>query len=269
VLKSYPDGKPQEVAVYEWQAGERNLVQKNGYYQNGATSFVEKYRAGQLAEFRSWWRNGTLRHIRLFEDSILVRESSFDSDGVRQLAIADIDSVISKLTTYPGEPATAEDTVTMVTSAGTIKLRLFSDVAPVHCDNFKRLANFGFYDSTTFHRIVPGFVIQGGDIFSRDTQRANDGQGGPGYMIPAEFNPRPHRKGTLAMARSRDPNSAGSQFYIALKRLTQLDNRYTVFGEVIEGLAVVDSIAITPTDSRDTPLQPQRILRVRVESRTN
>ncbi|UCH64281.1 MAG: peptidylprolyl isomerase [Fidelibacterota bacterium] len=152
----------------------------------------------------------------------------------------------------------------METSAGTIKLRLFTDVAPGHSNNFKRLANFGYYDSTTFHRVVPDFVIQGGDILSRDAKRANDGTGSPGYTIPAEFNPRPHRKGTLAMARSRDPNSAGSQFYIALSRLPQLDNQYSVFGEVIGGLAVVDSIATAATDSRDNPVQPQRIFRVRV-----
>ncbi|MQY64842.1 MAG: peptidylprolyl isomerase [Calditrichaeota bacterium] len=154
----------------------------------------------------------------------------------------------------------------METSAGTIKLRLFIDVASGHSNNFKRLANFGYYDSTTFHRVIPGFVIQGGDLLSRDAQRANDGTGDPGYTIPAEFNPRPHRKGTLAMARSSDPNSASSQFYIALSRLPQLDNRYTVFGEIIEGMAVVDSIAAAETDSGDNPVQPQRIFRVRVGS---
>ncbi|MCK4579574.1 MAG: peptidylprolyl isomerase [Candidatus Marinimicrobia bacterium] len=153
----------------------------------------------------------------------------------------------------------------METSAGAIKLRLYTDVAPGHSNNFKKLANSGFYDSTTFHRIVPGFVIQGGDINSRDNNRQNDGSGSPGYNVDAEFNPRPHVKGTLAMARSQDPHSAGSQFYIALDRLTRLDNNYTVFGEVIEGLDVVDTIAGAARDKRDNPINPQRIYRVRVE----
>jgi len=199
-----------------------------------------------------------------YEGGAIVSEVSYDSDGIRCLTGEEINLILRRLADYPGEPASPQDTVVMETSAGTIRLRLFTDVTPGHSNNFKRLANFGYYDSTTFHRVVPGFVIQGGDILSRDTQRANDGTGDPGYKISAEFNPRPHRKGTLAMARSRDPNSAGSQFYIALRRLPQLDNQYTVFGEVIDGIAIVDSMAAASTDSRGNPVQPQRILRVRV-----
>jgi len=264
ILKTYPDGRKQELARYEWKGGERHLVAKIGYYQNGAVSFEEKYLDDQVAGYRSWWPNGQLRAVRRYEDGVPVGEVSYDSDGARCLTGEEIDLLLSGLADYPGEPASPEDTVLMGTSAGTIKLRLFTDVAPGHCNNFKRLANFGYYDSTTFHRVVPGFVIQGGDILSRDVTRANDGSGGPGYTVPAEFNPRPHKKGSLAMARSQDPNSAGSQFYIALTRLPQLDNRYTVFGEVIDGLAVVDSIAAAETDSGDNPVQPQRILRVRI-----
>lgn len=217
-----------------------------------------------MTSYRSWWPHGQLRVVRKYEGGAVVSEVSYDSDGIRCLTAEEIDLILRRLADYPGEPASPQDTVVMETSAGIIRLRLFTDIAPGHSDNFKRLANFGFYDSTTFHRVVTGFVIQGGDILSRDTQRANDGQGGPGYTIPAEFNPRPHRKGSLGMARSQDPNSAGSQFYIALRRLPQLDNRYTVFGEVIEGIAVVDSIAAAETDPEENPRQPQRILHVRV-----
>jgi len=98
-------------------------------------------------------------------------------------------------------------------------------------------------------------VIQGGDPLSKDDDRMNDGSGGPGYTIDAEFNKRPHLKGTLSMARSEDPNSAGSQFFICLKPLTHLDSNYTVFGQVIEGMDVVDKIAAVPTDGRDNPLE--------------
>jgi peptidyl-prolyl cis-trans isomerase B (cyclophilin B) len=240
-------------------------VAKIGYYRDGTRSTEERYQDGEVVSFRSWWQNGNPRVIRLYEDDAAVSEQSFDSDGVRYLTDTEIKGIIGKLADYVGEPASPEDTVIMVTSAGMIKMRLFTDVAPGHCNNFKRLANVGYYDSTTFHRVAPGFIIQGGDILSRDALRENDGSGGPGYTIPAEFNPRPHRKGSLAMARRPDPNTAGSQFYIALTRLQRLDNQYTVFGEVIDGLDVVDSIAAAPTDSRDNPIYPQRIYQVRVE----
>ncbi len=264
ILKTYPSGEKQEVARYEWKGGERHIVSRTGYHSNGAVSFKETYQEGSVTSYRSWWPSGQLRVVREYEGGAIVSEVSYDSDGIRCLTGTEIELIRSGLEEYPGEPATPEDTVVMETSAGTIKLRLFTDVAPGHSNNFKRLANFGYYDSTTFHRVVPGFVIQGGDILSRDTQRANDGTGDPGYKISAEFNPRPHRKGTLALARQRDPNSAGSQFYIALRRLPQLDNQYTVFGEVIDGIAIVDSMAAASTDSRGNPVQPQRILRVRV-----
>ena len=264
VLKSYPDGSKQEIARYVSKGGERHLVAKIGYHQDGSVLFEEKYQDRKPVSYQSWWPNGKRRVVRTFAEGAQAGETNYDSDGVRQLSRDEVKAIVDSLAAYVGEPATADNIVVMETSAGTIKLRLFTDVAPGHSDNFKRLANAGYYDGTTFHRVVPGFVIQGGDIFSRDTRRTNDGKGGPGYFIDAEFNPRIHVRGTLAMARSQDPNSAGSQFYIALARLGQLDNRYTVFGEVTDGLEVVDAIAAAPTDSRDNPIEPQRILRVRV-----
>ena len=264
ILKTYPNGQKQEVARYELKGAERHMVSRTGYHSNGAVSFKETYQKGSMTSYRPWWPNGQLRVVRKYEGDAVVSEQSYDSDGIRYLTGEEINLILRRLGDYPVEPASPQDTVVMETYAGTIRLRLFPDIAPGHCNNFKRLANFGYYDSTTFHRVVSGFVIQGGDILSRDAQRSNDGQGGPGYTIPAEFNPRPHQKGTLAMARSRDPNSAGSQFYIALRRLPQLDNQYTVFGEVIEGIAVVDSIAAAATGPGENPVHPQRILRVRV-----
>ncbi len=125
--------------------------------------------------------------------------------------------------------------VTMVTSKGTIKLRLFPDVAPQHVNSFVFLSREGFYDGLTFHRYEPGFVIQGGDP-------VGNGTGGPGYNLPAEFSERPHNPGTLAMARSSNPNSGGSQFYITLANANFLDRQYTVFGEVTDGMDVVQKI---------------------------
>ncbi len=121
--------------------------------------------------------------------------------------------------------------------AGTIRLELFDDVAPDTVANFKALADQSFYDGLTFHRVIPGFVAQGGDP-------EGTGMGGPGYQIRAEFNERKHLRGTLAMARSQHPDSAGSQFYICLGAQPHLDRQYTVFGQVIEGDELLDSIRV-------------------------
>ncbi|MBT6345408.1 MAG: peptidylprolyl isomerase, partial [Nitrospina sp.] len=117
----------------------------------------------------------------------------------------------------------------------------------------KDLANKGFYDGTTFHRVIPGFMIQGGDPNSKSQDKSNHGMGGPGYSIKAEFNNTPHDRGVVSMARSQDPNSAGSQFFIVVKNSHFLDNQYTVFGRVIKGLDIVDKIVNVSRDSRDNP----------------
>jgi peptidylprolyl isomerase/peptidyl-prolyl cis-trans isomerase B (cyclophilin B) len=125
--------------------------------------------------------------------------------------------------------------VRVVTNKGDIILRLFPDEAPMHSAAFLKLVKSGFYDGLKFHRVEPGFVVQGGDP-------DGDGTGGPGYRLKAEFNARPHSRGTLAMARSSDPNSAGSQFYICLADARFLDGQYTVFGEMVEGFETLDNI---------------------------
>ncbi len=127
--------------------------------------------------------------------------------------------------------------VTLKTSKGTIKFALLPQYAPNTVENFVKLANKKFYDGLAFHRVVPGFVIQGGDP-------AGNGSGGPGYTIKAEFSARKHLPGTVAMARTPDPDSAGSQFYICFNALPSLDNQYTVFGQVYEGMEVVKQIAV-------------------------
>jgi peptidyl-prolyl cis-trans isomerase B (cyclophilin B) len=121
-------------------------------------------------------------------------------------------------------------------------------------ENFTKLAKEGFYDSTIFHRVIPGFMIQGGDPNTKDpAAKGSYGMGGPGYTIKAEFNSRPHVRGALSMARSADPNSAGSQFFICVADSTWLNGQYSVFGAVTSGMDVVDKIVALPRDSRDLP----------------
>jgi len=138
------------------------------------------------------------------------------------------------------------------TNFGNIELRFFPDVAPNHVSNFIELAKKGFYDGTTFHRVIPGFMIQGGDPNSTDPE-ARPGTGGPGYTLKAEFNNKPHKRGILSMARAANPDSAGSQFFICVADAPSLDRQYTVFGEVVSGIEVADKIVSQPRDRMDNP----------------
>jgi peptidyl-prolyl cis-trans isomerase B (cyclophilin B) len=149
----------------------------------------------------------------------------------------------------------SETRAVIETEFGDIELRFFPDVAPVHVKNFVTLAKSGFYDGTIFHRVIPGFMIQGGDPKSRNPRARGLGTGGPGYTIRAEFNKRPHNRGTLSMARSASPDSAGSQFFICVAKTPFLDGKYSVFGEVVSGMEAVDRIVILPRDRRDNPLE--------------
>jgi peptidyl-prolyl cis-trans isomerase B (cyclophilin B) len=141
------------------------------------------------------------------------------------------------------------------TGFGDIELRFFPEVAPNHVKNFIELAKKGFYDGTTFHRVIPGFMIQGGDPNSRSHDRSKHGMGGPGYTIKAEFNDLPHKRGALSMARAADPDSAGSQFFICVADSFFLDGQYTLFGEVVSGMDVADKIVNQPRDRMDNPIE--------------
>jgi peptidyl-prolyl cis-trans isomerase B (cyclophilin B) len=141
------------------------------------------------------------------------------------------------------------------TKFGDIKLKFFPDVAPNHVNNFIELSKKGFYNGTVFHRIIPNFMIQGGDPNSKDHDRARHGIGGPGHTVKAEFSNKSHKRGTLSMARSAHPDSAGSQFFICVADTSHLDGQYTVFGEVVEGLEVVDKIVSQERDRRDNPIE--------------
>ena len=159
------------------------------------------------------------------------------------------------------------DVAVVSTRYGDMVLEFYPEVAEKHVDSFLTHARNGYFNGTTFHRVIPGFVIQGGDPNSKSDARSNHGMGGhaatfygvgneddqSSWMLPAEFNSRPHLTGTLSMARSQSPNSAGSQFFICAGPTPQLDNQYTVFGQVIEGLDVIQKIVNSPRDRRDNP----------------
>ena len=147
----------------------------------------------------------------------------------------------------------AQEIAVIETKFGKIEMEFFEDKAPGHVKNFKDLAKKGFYDGTIFHRVIPGFMIQGGDPNTKSDDRSNHGMGGPGYSIKAEFNDTPHKRGILSMARSQDPNSAGSQFYIVVKDSAFLDGQYTAFGKVLSGMTVADQIVNAPRDRKDNP----------------
>ncbi|MBK5282438.1 MAG: peptidylprolyl isomerase [Nitrospiraceae bacterium] len=152
------------------------------------------------------------------------------------------------------------------TKFGDMDIVFFPEKAPKHVENFIALARSGFYNGTIFHRVIPGFMIQGGDPNTKDLNKPETyGQGGPSQRLKAEFNDIPHRRGILSMARTNDPNSAGSQFFIVVKDSNFLDGQYTVFGEVVKGMEVADKIVSLPKNSRDLPTERAEVTVVVVE----
>ncbi|WP_447971849.1 peptidylprolyl isomerase [Nitrospira sp. M1] len=142
------------------------------------------------------------------------------------------------------------------TKFGEMEIVFFPELAPKHVESFMKLAKSGFYNGTIFHRVIPGFMIQGGDPNTKDPSKVQSyGTGGPGYTLPAEFSKVAHEKGILSAARTADPNSAGSQFFIMADKASHLDGQYTIFGEVVKGLDIIDKIVSQARDPRDNPLE--------------
>ena len=156
------------------------------------------------------------------------------------------------------------DEVRIETNFGNIKFKLLPDLAPETVRNFVKLAKSGFYNGTLFHRVIPKFMIQGGDPNTKESDKSKWGLGGPGYNIKAEFNSRSHLRGIVSMARSSDPDSAGSQFFIVTSDSTFLDREYTVFGQVVDGMEVADKIVNLSRDGNDCPLQEAKMLQVTI-----
>ena len=170
-------------------------------------------------------------------------------EGSNKISEQDIIEIKNKSNLFEPSPINKEDLIIISTNKGDMKFKFYSDIAPKTCYNFKKLANSQFYDETLFHRLIKNFIVQGGDILSRDSDIQNDGTGGPGWTLNAEFSDIKHTKGTLSMSRSNnDVNSAGSQFFISLNNNKSLDRNYTVFGYIIEGENVLDLISKVSTE---------------------
>jgi peptidyl-prolyl cis-trans isomerase B (cyclophilin B) len=161
---------------------------------------------------------------------------------------------------------TSEEVAVIKTSEGDMVVQFWTDAAPNTIDNFKKLARSGFYNGTIFHRILKGFMIQGGDPNSKDPAKEESyGMGGPDYKIKAEFNDHSHERGVISMARESDPDSAGSQFFICLGPVTRLDHQYTTFGKLIKGDDVLEKIGNTPVTRNSMGENSKPTTRVTIE----
>lgn len=169
------------------------------------------------------------------------------------------------MTPSPSASTSAKEVAVIKTSEGEMVAEFWPDVAPKTVENFKKLAREGFYDGTAFHRVIKGFMIQGGDPLTKDeSKQSRWGTGDPGYKIKAEFNNKPHVRGVLSMARSSDPDSAGSQFFICHATAKSLDNQYTAFGKLIKGEDVLDKIATTATTGSDRPVKRMNVDSIKI-----
>ena len=191
-----------------------------------------------------------LRNSNLVLDIKLDNIFNNPIDRSKILIPEQIEEIINKTKEFEIEPVSDDDIVIFETNLGTIKIKLFNDIAPNHCANFKKLSNSGFYDETLLFRIVPNFMIQGGDILTRDGDPENDGTGNPGWTIDAEINNLKHERGILSMAHGSDINSAGSQFFICLSNAKHLDGKYTIFGKIVENIELLNTIQNIPSESK-------------------
>jgi peptidyl-prolyl cis-trans isomerase B (cyclophilin B) len=165
--------------------------------------------------------------------------------------------------------AAGEEVAVIKTNLGEMVLEFWPDVAPKHVENFKTLAKKGFYDGTCFHRVIKGFMIQGGDPLTKDdANQARWGTGDPGYKIKAEFNDKAHLRGVLSAARSQDPDSAGSQFFICHGEPRFLDRNYTAYGKLIKGDDVLEKIATTKTGAQDRPVERMNVISIKIVPRS-
>jgi peptidyl-prolyl cis-trans isomerase B (cyclophilin B) len=171
------------------------------------------------------------------------------------LSVSGIGSVAAADTTTSSKAEAPKGPRAIIkTKFGDVEIKLYPDIAPKHVENFIKLAKSGFYNGTIFHRVIPGFMIQGGDPNTKDSLKKDIyGQGGPGHTVKAEFSDIPHKRGIVSMARAADPDTAGSQFFIVVEDSRFLDRKYSVFGEVTKGIGVADKIVNLARDERDNP----------------
>ena len=245
-------------------------------------AYSEWYESGNKKKhgrFRKGEKNG--RWVHYFENGQLESESNYDDGeldglettwfkegGKRSKGCYNSSQKFGEWY-YWNEKGEVVHNLCIETDYGIITINLFMDIAPMHAESFKAHANSGYYNGTSFHRVVPGFVIQGGDPNSRLEDRSMHGKGGAAsqyfgigmknepssWKVPSEFSTLKHKRGIVSMARGSDKNSAGSQFFICVKDAPNLDNNYTIFGEVISGLEVIDRIVSSSVDMRDNPIK--------------
>lgn len=217
---------------------------------------------GGLAAFVSW-KNGEMERLTKadsYADDVKIPLAPNDTEGTDG-----VDAPSTPTSDNQSTPMQPNPVVALETNKGTIEIELFQDVAPVTAGNFVKLAKEGFYDGTKFHRVIDGFMIQGGDPNSKGDDASMYGRGGPGYAIKDEFAPGfSNARGTISMANS-GPNTGGSQFFINLVPNTYLDGKHAVFGKVISGLEIADTISLVPRNDRDVPLDPVVINKVTVK----
>jgi len=183
-------------------------------------------------------------------------------------ALADETKTNTQTKATMSTPTNINEVAVITTTEGEMVIEFWPEVAPKTVENFKTLAKKGFYDGTCFHRVIKGFMIQGGDPLTKDpSKEAMWGTGGPGYSIKAEFNDRSHVRGVISMARSQDPDSAGSQFFICHGNPTFLDHQYTAFGKLIKGDDVLEKIATTPTHPQDRPDKRMGVISIKIAPR--
>ena len=209
----------------------------------------------------------SILRVTRFASRVLLDAMKIFSSALLALALAATVSIRS----FAADEKKAGDEVAVIkTNQGTMVLEFWADVAPKHVENFKTLAKKGFYDGTCFHRVIKGFMIQGGDPLTKDdANQARWGTGDPGYKIKAEFNDKPHVRGVLSMARSNDPDSAGSQFFIChADARASLDHKYTAFGKLIKGDDVLEKIATTETAPGDRPVKKVLVESVKIVPRS-
>ena len=241
------------------------------WWENGSKKLQGRYKSGEKnGRWVGYFENGNIKFETNYKNDI---EDGLDTrwhitGGKHSKGAYQNGKKVGKWN-YWDEQGGQIHYVCIQTDLGKIIINLFSDIAPMHAESFQIHANTGYFNGTIFHRVVPGFVIQGGDPNTRSSNRRTHGQGGRAsaffgigdkkdpstWKIPEEFNSIPHKRGIVSMARGSDVNSAGSQFFICVKDAPNLDGRYTVFGEVIEGMEIVDNIVNSRADLRDNPIE--------------
>ena len=196
--------------------------------------------------------NGTIKGLSIGDFKTFVSDKN-----IEDILLLDnqIDAIKLKAKNFIPSKLIENDVIIITTNFGELKFDLYHKDSPLNCTNFKKLSNSGFYDNTLFHNVVPKFIIQGGDILTRNHNPDDDGQGGPGWTVNAEFNALEHKRGTLSMVRTpNDPNSAGSQFFISLSDNKNLDNKYTIIGQLIDGDYILSRITKIPSENTQAKL---------------